>query len=270
MIKRLILILILNVSYVSAQKKDIFIPQAKIEYDFITNLDGLDEFKCVLYFNETASYFSHKQTKNSNTTQKKAKTNDYDKAIVFKTKTVDTSNHYIYTNRKERKRIATVKRPDTNSLSLVKDTLAIIKWKLVNETKLIGNFNCKKATAHFKGRDYTAWYTTKINTFFGPLKFGQLPGLILELYDTNKKIFIQVTKIAYPYNTPVTINTSYSYITEQELIQLKKEAFDKYKKEKETQIDAVLSKFGRNTKLSKIKVEIKNDKTETIETKTED
>ena len=44
----------------------------------------------------------------------------------------------------------------------VKEVVDKINWKIVKDTKKIGKFNCKKATAKFRGRNYTAWFTTEI------------------------------------------------------------------------------------------------------------
>lgn len=60
-----------------------------------------------------------------------------------------------------------------------KDTPPPIDWKISNETKTILGFPCKKATATFRGRKYTAWYTEDIAVSQGPWKLRGLPGLIL-------------------------------------------------------------------------------------------
>lgn len=78
---------------------------------------------------------------------------------------------------------------------LVKENDLIWNWKLNNETKKIGLFNCNKANITFRGRNYTAWYTTEIPVSFGPWKFNGLPGLILEIYDTRKEFHIYPNKI---------------------------------------------------------------------------
>jgi GLPGLI family protein len=62
-------------------------------------------------------------------------------------------------------------------------------WKLVNETKLIDKYTCYKATTievvqNPKGnfeKDIIAWYCPELPFSFGPLGYGGLPGLILEL-----------------------------------------------------------------------------------------
>lgn len=77
-----------------------------------------------------------------------------------------------------------------------------LDWKLINETKKIGDYNCFKAETVIKKmyrgkeKEYKkiAWYSPEINAPFGPIGYGGLPGLILEL---NDGIFIyKVKKIA--------------------------------------------------------------------------
>lgn len=58
-----------------------------------------------------------------------------------------------------------------------------IKWKLLDEIKKIGKFNCKKAKGTFRGRNYTAWYTEEIPINAGPWKLRGLSGLILQAWD---------------------------------------------------------------------------------------
>ncbi|MFX1616194.1 GLPGLI family protein [Riemerella anatipestifer] len=59
----------------------------------------------------------------------------------------------------------------------------INSWKLVDETKIVNSFSCKKAELRFKGRDWIAWYSTEIPFPYGPYKFGGLPGLIIKMTD---------------------------------------------------------------------------------------
>lgn len=62
-----------------------------------------------------------------------------------------------------------------------------IQWEIVNDKKMIWDFQCQKATCTFRGRQYEAWFTTDLPINNGPWKFQGLPGLILEVYDTNKE-----------------------------------------------------------------------------------
>ena len=82
-----------------------------------------------------------------------------------------------------------------------KETTPQFNWKLEKEIKKIGKFTCKKATANFRGRNYTAWYAPEIPLPFGPWKLNGLPGLILEAYDTNKYVYWYSQSIEYPSNT---------------------------------------------------------------------
>lgn len=61
-----------------------------------------------------------------------------------------------------------------------------LNWKLVNDNKTILNYKVKKAMVNYGGRKWVAWYTEEIPINLGPYVFGNLPGLILELYDDKK------------------------------------------------------------------------------------
>ena len=90
----------------------------------------------------------------------------------------------------------------------LKESRPIMKWKIFkNETKKIGNYSCMKATTSFRGRDYIAWFTTDVPVLFGPWKFNGLPGLILEVYNTNKNVYWYFRSIEYPSkDTTITDN----------------------------------------------------------------
>ncbi|WP_051929338.1 GLPGLI family protein [Flavobacterium sp. 83] len=80
----------------------------------------------------------------------------------------------------------------------IKEIAPKINWTIEKETKKIGNFTCKRATAIFRGRNYTAWYSPEIAVPFGPWKLNGLPGLILEAYDVNKFVYWYFKNIEYP------------------------------------------------------------------------
>lgn len=65
------------------------------------------------------------------------------------------------------------------------EDISDFKWKLLDGKKIILNFQCNEAKLDFHGRNYTAWYTNDIPISDGPYKFAGLPGLILEIYDSD-------------------------------------------------------------------------------------
>ena len=60
-----------------------------------------------------------------------------------------------------------------------RDSTAQFRWALSADTATVCGYPCRKATAHFRGRDWTAWYTEELPVDAGPWKFNGLPGLIL-------------------------------------------------------------------------------------------
>ncbi len=69
------------------------------------------------------------------------------------------------------------------------------KWGLVDTSSTILGFDCKMAKKRYLGRNYTAWYTTSIPVQDGPLKFGGLPGLIIQLKDELNEVDIYLTDL---------------------------------------------------------------------------
>lgn len=69
----------------------------------------------------------------------------------------------------------------------------INSWTLLNETKLIDGYLCYKATNIYRvvnssgifNHPVAAWYCPKIPFPYGPIGYGNLPGLILELQVRN-------------------------------------------------------------------------------------
>ncbi len=117
----------------------------------------------------------------------------------------------LYKNIKQNKTVA--EKDIFDKPFLVIDSLTNWNWKIETETKIIGNYNCQKATAIIpvtkedkemyekmqkekgdgktqflimdepKDVTITAWFTTEIPVSTGPEKYTGLPGLILEAND---------------------------------------------------------------------------------------
>lgn len=58
-------------------------------------------------------------------------------------------------------------------------------WEMHEDSKEVMGYTVQKATTSFAGRDYEAWFTMEIPIPDGPYVFYGLPGLIVELYDTE-------------------------------------------------------------------------------------
>lgn len=77
----------------------------------------------------------------------------------------------------------------------------LYEWTLHKETKIIDGYTCYKATTpqitneSTKTNDikfnYTAWYTPQIPISLGPVGYGNLPGLILELQKPSVTYYVK-------------------------------------------------------------------------------
>ncbi|WP_316803087.1 GLPGLI family protein [Pedobacter nototheniae] len=74
---------------------------------------------------------------------------------------------------------------------LVEEPAATIDWKITKDTMSFSGVHCQKATTHFKGRNWIAWFATEIPFQSGPWMLNGLPGLIVEAYDEKKEVQFQ-------------------------------------------------------------------------------
>lgn len=65
------------------------------------------------------------------------------------------------------------------------ERLPLFNWQIGSETATVCGYECIKATCHWRGRDFTAWFTPDIPVEYGPWKFGGLPGLIMKVSDKD-------------------------------------------------------------------------------------
>jgi GLPGLI family protein len=102
-------------------------------------------------------------------------------------------NNSIYKDISTSKMVLLILPANSGKLFAVTDNTPAINWTIETETKIIQGMQCQKATARFKGRDYTAWFCSQLPYSNGPWKLGGLPGLILEAYDTKKEVVFTLT-----------------------------------------------------------------------------
>ncbi len=88
---------------------------------------------------------------------------------------------------------------ENTSLILLNDFFSLqstdkMDWKLLDETKIEGQYTLQKATTAFGGRNWMAWFSKDVNLSEGPYKFRGLPGLIFEIEDDKKNFIFKLSK----------------------------------------------------------------------------
>ena len=68
-------------------------------------------------------------------------------------------------------------------------------WIITFDTQELLGYTCQKATCHFRGRNYVAWFAPDIPVRQGPWKLGGLPGLILKAHDIDSLYTFEAVKI---------------------------------------------------------------------------
>lgn len=106
-------------------------------------------------------------------------------------------------------------------------------WDIQPDTLTVMTYLCQKASCHFRGREYIAWFAPDIPINNGPWKFGGLPGLILKISDTGNKYDFECVKIEQPEQKfPVKKYSEYGskYIKKDrtEILKIQKEIHEDY------------------------------------------
>ena len=96
------------------------------------------------------------------------------------------------------------------------------QWKLHNGTKTILEHRCQKATCHWRGRDYVAWFAPDIPVKRGPWRFNGLPGLILKIYDTNHFYTFEAVSLKKVNEPMMLYNFNYRKSTRQRVRKLQR------------------------------------------------
>jgi GLPGLI family protein len=108
------------------------------------------------------------------------------------------------------------------------------EWALYDDTLTIVGYTCQKATCYFRGRNYTAWFTTDIPVNNGPWKFGGLPGLILKVSDNDNFWVFECTAIEkYTRKFPILLRVvlkKYPKIERVKLLKLHNNIHENYLK----------------------------------------
>lgn len=141
---------------------------------------------------------------------------------------------------------------------LIVEPLEKLNWKLVNETKKIGDYSCYKAevvvpvtekqkqaykdflkkqekksslfpTEEPKDRLITAWYTPEIPVSLGPINYWGLPGLILEINEENMIILCSKVTLSNKETTKIKVPNTGKIVTQAEFDKTQKAKMDSLK-----------------------------------------
>lgn len=97
----------------------------------------------------------------------------------------------IYKNRVKNEIVTIDQGPSENGANPVKTYLQVTEiitpqeWTITEDTLTVLGYTCQKATAMFRGRNYSAWFTLDIPIEEGPWKLYGLPGMILKAEDAE-------------------------------------------------------------------------------------
>ncbi|MDB5087044.1 MAG: hypothetical protein JWR09_1038 [Mucilaginibacter sp.] len=89
---------------------------------------------------------------------------------------------------------------------LIEGPMPAISWQISTDTASFGGLHCQKATGHFKGRDYIAWFCPDLPLPAGPWKLNGLPGVIVDAHDTRNEVNFQfdgVEKVVFAEVKPI-------------------------------------------------------------------
>jgi GLPGLI family protein len=143
---------------------------------------------------------------------------------------------------------------------LIVEPLEKPDWKLLNETKKIGDYNCFKAElivqatekqkeeykeflkkeetkpALFKmdepkDKTIVAWYTPEIPVSFGPNKYWGLPGLILEINEEETIILCSKVTLSNKEKSKIKVPNTGEKVTQKKFDEIQKKKTDSMKNE---------------------------------------
>lgn len=150
-----------------------------------------------LRFNRTKSVFEWNLYPSSNKGLREAKEKYPNAKVAERTGVVDYKGQVTLLDTEKDSIFSRMPMIFIDKLLYLKEKAPKIDWTIVDSTKMIGNYRVRKATAHFRGRKYTAWFTPEIPVPFGPWKLHGLPGLILQAYDQSGRVYFSAIDIAF-------------------------------------------------------------------------
>ncbi len=183
----------------------------KVSYGFINALDiggakGIDYNAILLFDNKLSHYITAKDSleKEEDKFSKREFVEEETNAVsVYEGMSLSKSGNEVVNSLSKQTLWSSFL---NNKMIYSKEVTPKINWTLLDEIKTIGGFECKKAVCFFRGRNFEAWYSTKIPLPFGPWKLNGLPGLILEASDKGKNVVWYYKSLQYPAKNNEKVN----------------------------------------------------------------
>lgn len=184
-----------------AQNKNVL----KVEYDELVSYTPsvVNYDSGILYVSDSDSFY--KTTFNFDNSNNKMQSDSQTLVIPVKEEEyfsevyVNSKSNLLYENIFERRVL--------KKYYSVYEKIPEMDWELINQSKTIQNFDCKKAKTVFRGRTYVVWYTEEIPISAGPWKFNGLPGLILSVEDAEGIFKWHAKIITYPFKGETHIDS---------------------------------------------------------------
>jgi GLPGLI family protein len=105
-------------------------------------------------------------------------------------------------------------------------------WEIKQDKKVINDFKVQKAVTKFGGREFIAWFTEEIAIPQGPYKFEGLPGLIVQISDTENHYNYQLISFKEVNGDKqiedLDININYIKTSKQEFYKAKRDYYANY------------------------------------------
>ncbi|WP_209390630.1 GLPGLI family protein [Chryseobacterium sp. RR2-3-20] len=179
--KRYLLILILICNYGFSQKVINFDFIAK--YSLKSKINSKSQTKqqenFFLIFNEKESFFISEKDFARDSIKFRSDTGDLDLARLMKFKTYFSDR--IYTDLADQTQVSILKY-NTNFFGN-KDGKFSQNWKIDGGKKVIKNIDCFSASINTFGREWIGYFSYNYPFPYGPYKFNNLPGLIINIKD---------------------------------------------------------------------------------------
>lgn len=200
----------------------------QVSYRFVLNFTDPQTFQGNLYLGPTQSYFRYAlspESWNGEGMVADELIGDYSFTIL------DSATYFILSDRSAGRVLHLEQIPGARDLCLVTEDFPAINWLYSGRTKKIQDFLCFEATGAFRGRQYTVWYADELPGSFGPWKFHDLPGLVLEAFDETGEVHFYAESILsvessnqpdYPLN-----DHSFEVVNRQEYVKLVKDYLER-------------------------------------------